>query len=123
MAFNTNQLASYDEARALRDYINSTQQFAENNILAGDDEGSPVPQPDPNFPWLPPITPKVGIYLPSWGATGGPIPSDGDKLFLHYRMTNGKEGLNVGLWIDKFKRYPGNPSYVLGQLAADAQLP
>jgi|SRR6185369_12172165 len=124
MPFNPNQLASYDEARALRDYINSTQQFVNNNILLGDDQDSPAPQTNPNFPWLPPITPRVGIYLPLWaaGPHADPEPNAGNMLFLHFRMTNGKEGLNVGLWVDKFRRYPDNPSYVLAQLAADAQL-
>jgi hypothetical protein len=39
---------------------------------------------------------------------------------LHFRFTNGREGFNVGLAIDKFKRYPNAASYVLGELAKEA---
>ena len=122
MTFNPSQLASYAEARALREYLNSTQQFASNPILAGDDQSAPAPVPNPNFPWLPPIIPRVGIYLPAWtaGPHADPEPSQGEELFLHYRLANGREGFNVGLWIDKFKRYPGSPLYVLTTLATEA---
>jgi len=118
-SFNVSQLATYDEARALRDYLNSTQAFAANPILPGDDEIAPAPVPNPNFPWLPPITPNVGIYLPTWGDTGGAEPNDGAALFLHFRTTNGRQGFNVGLVREKFKSFPANTDYVLGVLAAD----
>lgn len=121
MAFNPAQLASYDEARALREVVNNSQLFALNPILSGDDEGLPAPAPNPNFPWLPPVVPRVGIYLPVWvaGPHADPEPAEGDRLWLHYRFRNGKQGFNVGLWIDKFKRYPQSPYYVLSALAAD----
>ncbi len=119
--FNPAQLATYAEARALRDAINHNQRFVANPIIPGDDELAPVPVPDPNFPWLPPKVPTVGIYIPHWesGPHGDVIPSDGDKLFLHFRMKDGKDGFNVGLWRDKFERYPNSPEYVFMSLAAD----
>ncbi len=119
--FNPAQLATYAEARALRDAMNNTQSFQANPILPGDDETAPAPVPDPNFPWLPPKVPNVGIYIPHWesGPHGDVVPNDGDRLFLHYRMKDGKSGFNVGLWIDKFKRYPAAAEYVIRSLAMD----
>ncbi len=119
--FNPAQLATYVEARALREAMNRCPSFWANPILPGDDEISAAPVPDPNFPWLPPNVPIVGIYIPHWesGPAGNPAPSDGDSKWLHYRMKDGKEGFNVGLWIDKFKRYPNDPVYVVRSLAAD----
>lgn len=123
MAFNPNQLASYAEARALRDYINSAPQFVGRNILSGDDAtgSDSVVTPDPNFPWLPPKVAKVGIYLPNWtaGPHADPEPNQDEKLFLHFRFANGFEGANVGLFLDKFRRYPNSPMYVLGVLASE----
>ena len=121
ISFNPTNLATYDEARALRDYLNSTQAFAANPILSGDDEIAPAPVPNPNFPWLPPVVPAVGIYLPYWvGGPGGfPEPADGSAMFLHFRTFNGREGFNVGLVREKFKSFPANADYVLQVLAAD----
>lgn len=118
-SFNLMQLASYIEARSLRDLINNSQYFIANNnlILPGDDEAAPDPVPNANMPWLPPVAPPYGIFLPNWGNTGGPEPSDDQgRLWLHFRMQNGG-AFNVGLWIDKFKRYPNAPDYVLRNLA------
>src|SRR5260370_35141637 len=72
---------------------------------------------------------KSGIYIPLWvGGPGGfaePNYTDtqsGKKYcFLHYRFRNGAEGMNVGLIMDKFSRYPMSPAYVMGALAAEAQ--
>lgn len=122
--FNAAQLATYSEARALRDYLNSTQQFAANPILPGDDESNSAPVPNPNFPWLPPTVafPRAGIYLPTWtpGPHADPEPNADAALFLHFRYANGKEGLNVGLAREKFKSFPNSPSYVLDYLATEA---
>ena len=71
---------------------------------------------------------KSGIYIPSW--VGGPggfaepnyVDPTGKKyFFLHYRFRNRAEGMNVGLIIDKFSRYPMSPAYVMTALAAEAQ--
>lgn len=125
MPFNTAQLSTYAEARVLRDYLNSTQQFAANPILLGDDETNSTPVPNPNFPWLPPSVafPRAGIYLPTWsaGPHGDPEPSQDSALFLHFRYTNGREGFNVGLAREKFKSFPASPGYVLDQLAQEAK--
>lgn len=124
MPFNAAQLATYSEARALRDYLNSTQQFAANPILAGDDEANSAPVPNVNFPWLPPTVafPRAGIYLPTWspGPHGDPEPSADTAQFLHFRYANGREGFNVGLYRTKFQSFPANPAYVLDNLAAEA---
>ncbi len=122
VSYSLSQLASYDEARALRDVCNTCQSFISNGnlILPGDDQSLPAPVPNPNFPWLPVALPRVGIFLPSWDNTGGPEPSDGDRQWLAYRMQNGRT-FNVGLWIDKLKRYPSDAGqqYVLAYLAAE----
>ncbi len=123
MSFNPAQLASYDEARALRSLLNATPQFANNQILPGDDEiPTPALAPDPNFPWLPVAVPaKPGIYIPEWSNVpgAGPAPNEGNKYWLHYRCQNGKEGFNVGLCREKFRSYPNSPNYVVDQLAAE----
>lgn len=125
MLFNSSQLATYAEARVLRDYLNSTQQFADNRILLGDDEANSAPVPNPNFPWLPPSVafPRAGIYLPTWaaGPHGDAEPNQGDSLFLHFRYTNGREGFNVGLAREKFKSFPNSPGYVVDELAREAK--
>ena len=126
MIFNTNQLASYEQARALRDLLD--QHKIGGGILPGDDEVGVTLTPNLNFPWLPPVPQRVGIYLPVWQSGPGgfsepnAIGPDGAKLlFLHFRFQNGKEGLNVGLILDKFRRYPHSQEYVLGEIAKEAQ--
>jgi hypothetical protein len=126
--FNPAQLATYIEARGLRDYLNNYFKFAlTSQILPGDDDPTNVfvPVVNPNFPWIVPQPldkNKVGIYLPSWspGPHADPQPFGPDgKLHLHFRFANGFEGMNVGLVIDKFNRYPHSPVYVLGTLAQE----
>ncbi len=122
VSFNSAQLATYNEARALRSLLNATPQYASNQILPGDDEfPAPAPVPDPNFPWMPVVVPaKPGIFQPEWGVTGGPEPSIGDAFFLHFRYANGAV-TNVGLSREKFRSYPNSPNYVVDQLAAEAK--
>ncbi len=124
MSFNPAQLATYAEARALRDFLNATQPFQANLILPGDDEGNSAPVPNPNFPWLPPSVPnpRAGIFLPTWatGPHGDPEPQDGAALFLHFRSTNGHQEYNVGLCREKFKSFgPNGVDYVLRTLAEE----
>lgn len=122
--FNLSQLATYAEARALRDLLNSDTRFARCQALPGDDEGGSTPTVNANFPWLPPIVPQLGIHRLVWdGGPGGfAEPANGDSKFLHFRFANGRDGINVGLCIDLFRRYPGpsGASYVLGKIALDA---
>ena len=69
-----------------------------------------------------------GIYIPEWlpGPAAFPEPHFFDEVtgkkyyFLHFRFRNGAEGMNVGLILDKFKRYPNSPYYVMSVLAAEA---
>lgn len=119
--FNPAQLATYDDARQLRDWLNATPQFAKLQVLAGDDQHGIQQVVNPNMPWLPPKAVVPGIYIPAWeGGPGGfPVPHIGDATFLHYRFANGFSGANVGLIIDKFKRYPTAQSYVLDELAKE----
>lgn len=116
--FNVNQLATYDEARAMRTYLGTIG----GGVLDGDDEKGVQFVANPSMPWLPPTQQIPGIYVPSWeGGPGGfAVPHDGDKRFLHFRFKNGASGMNVGLIIDKFRRYPNSPAYVLGEIAREA---
>ncbi len=121
MTFNPAELATYEEARQLRTFLNSTQAFKNNPILPGDDEAAAPPVANPNFPWLPPLTPQVGIYLPSWvsGPHADPEPAIGTSYFLHFRMSNGHLGFNVGLCREKFRSFPNSPDYVVSELAKE----
>ena len=130
MIFNANQLASYEQARALRDLLN--QHKIGGGVLPGDDEQGVTLTPNLNFPWLPPVPERVGIYRPIWQAGPGGFSEPNAELhtlegeivkllFLHFRFQNGKEGLNVGLILDKFRRYPHSQEYVLGEIAKEAQ--
>jgi hypothetical protein len=109
--FNTNQLATWEQAR----------DFA-NRLSAGPIVVGTGVKPETSDPA------SSGIYLPSW--SGGPggfaepnftDPQNGAKyFFLHYRFRNGAQGMNVGLIMDKFRRYPNSPAYVMSALAAEA---
>jgi hypothetical protein len=109
--FNTAQLATWDQARQYAKILSS------GPIVVGG--GVHVENHDPNV---------SGIYIPTWdGGPGGfaePYsidPKTGVKsIFLHYRFNNGASGMNVGLIMDMFKRYPAAPTYVLTTLAQQA---
>jgi len=109
--FNTNQLATWEQAR---DYA--------NRLSAGPIVVGAGVKPETSDPAL------SGIYLPTWSAGPGAFPEPnftdpqtGAKyFFLHYRFRNGAHGMNVGLIMDKFRRYPNSPAYVMSALAAEA---
>ena len=109
--FNTNQLATWDQARDCA-----------NKLSAGPIVVGSGVKPETND------SHTSGIYRPDWiGGPGGfaepnhTDPVTGEKYFyLHYRFRNGAEGMNVGLIMDKFRRYPNSPMYVMGALAAEA---
>ena len=109
--FNTNQLATWEQAR---DYAN---RLSAGPIVVGAGVKPETGDPDTS-----------GIYLPSWvGGPGGfaepnfTDPLTGAKyFFLHYRFRNGAHGMNVGLIMDKFRRYPNSPAYVMSALGAEA---
>jgi hypothetical protein len=120
MTFNPNQLASYEEARAQRDFLNGYGM----EILPFDDERSKdgrVFAPG-LFEWLPQREVQPGIYVPKWegGPTAFPVPQDGERKFLHFRLRNGASGLNVGLTIDKLRRYPTATAYAVQELLREA---
>ena len=122
--FNPEQLCSYSEARALRDALNADPRFAAPwNILPGDDEFGNKPVSNPNFPWLPPTYPQIGIFVPPWepGPHSDPVPFEPpDRYWLHFRIAAKPAiAFNVGLMIDRFRRYPNAPNYVVGQLSAE----
>src|SRR5206468_1117562 len=95
--FNTNQLATWEQAREYANKLTAGPIVVGNGVKP--ETGSPG---------------TSGIYLPEWiGGPGGfaepnyTDPQTGTKyFFLHYRFRNGAEGMNVGLIIDKFRRYP-----------------
>jgi len=109
--FNTNQLATWEQAR------NVALKLGAGPVIVGGGV-----KPETNDPA------SSGIYLPTWSAGPGGFqepnytdPVTGEKFyFLHYRFNNGAQGMNVGLIIDKFRRYPNSPMYVMSVLAAEA---
>lgn len=118
--FNPAQLATYAQARVLREYFNAN--LLGRGIPLGDDENGVTLVQNVNFPWLPPVPQKVGIYIPKWegGPTAFEAPNGvnqfGEKLFfLHFLFNNGFTN-NVGLCLDKFRRYPGQNAFVLNEL-------
>src|SRR4051794_22151467 len=104
ITFNRAQLATWEEAREF-----ATKLSAGPIVVGG---GVKPELTDAN---------ASGIFIPTWlsGPGAFPEPHDVDPktgakyFFLHYRFRNGAEGMNVGLVMDKFKRYPTSPSYVL----------
>lgn len=105
-SFNLAQLATWAEATVLARTINASAPFQAAGISI-----------------LAQHPPTSGIYIPSWvGGPGGfPVPHIGDATFLHFRFSNGFEGMNAGLVREKFKSYPLSPLYVLGTLLAEVQ--
>jgi len=108
--FNQNQLATWDQAR----------EYAIRISMGPIVVGGGVKPETPN-------SSTSGIYRPDWQAGPGGFvepnytdPRTGEKyFFLHYRFNQGQEGVNVGLVIDRFRRYPTSPLYVLSQLTAE----
>jgi hypothetical protein len=109
--FNMAQLATWEDARHYANILSA------GPIVVGQGVSPETNDPD-----------KSGIYIPTWvGGPGGfaepnyADPQTGKKyFFLHYRFRNHAEGMNVGLIIDKFSRYPMSPAYVMTALAAEA---
>jgi hypothetical protein len=109
--FNMAQLATWEDARQYANILSA------GPIVVGNGVSPESSDPETS-----------GIYIPVW--VGGPAgfaepdyvdPQTGKKyFFLHYRFRNGAEGMNVGLIMDKFARFPMSPAYVLNSLAAEA---
>ncbi len=109
--FNTNQLATWEQARECANKLSAGPIVVGNGVKPETANAA-----------------TSGIYLPEWfGGPGGfaepnyTDPKTGEKyFFLHFRFRNGAEGMNVGLIMDKFRRYPNSPFYVMSALAAEA---
>lgn len=108
--YNAEELATFDEAVAIRKTLNYSAVFYKLGLQI--------------LPWWNNPTPdKSGIYLPPWapGPHGDPEPNSGQALFYHFRWSNGMEGMNVGLVRGLFARYPASPLYVMNQLLLEVQ--
>jgi hypothetical protein len=108
VSFNPNQLSTWAQATQLAKLINASVPFQATGL-------SIIPQ-DPKGK-------HSGVYIPSWvGGPGGfQEPSIGNAFFIHFRFSNGFEGMNAGLVRTKFQSYPNSPLYVLGTLLAEVQ--
>lgn len=118
-SFNNAQLATYDEARQLASLFNALA--IGGGVRPGDDENGVTEVINPAMPWLPSVHTFPGVYVPVWlaGPSGFQVPfADGPpkRYFLHFRLMNGLEGVNVGLVRERFLSYPTAPGYVVGQL-------
>lgn len=127
--YNSRQLASYDQARALVKAINShvidfgdgqPPRLMGGGVLPGDDELRP--KEDGTEDKL------VGIYVPAWLTgpagfrQGQMIDEKGVKYgTLTLRFKNGNAGMNVGLFLDKLSRFPLSQAYVVRYLAQEAE--
>jgi hypothetical protein len=82
-------------------------------VLPGDDEPDPASGS------------KVGIYQAVWGPLPEPPvvdPQTGAKYWhLLLRFDNGRTGMNVGLILDKFSRFPMSQDYVARYIAQEAE--
>lgn len=106
--FNLAQLASWAQARDL------AKQLTDRGIGRG-------VKPESGDPEL------SGIYTEPWlgGPANFPEPHYFDEKTgthyypLHFRFNNGAGGMNVGLIMDKFKRFPMSPGYVWDTIARE----
>ncbi len=117
--FSNAQLATYDEARSLAVLLTALN--VGSGVRPGDDENGITEVVNAAMPWLPSVHSFPGIYVPVWfaGPGGFQIPfADGavKRYFLHFRLMNGRDGVNVGLVRERFISYPNAYGYVVGQL-------
>jgi hypothetical protein len=99
--FNPAQVSTWAEATYWAKIINGSAAFRQAGIFI-------IPQNPPHS----------GIYLPPWesGPHGDQEPQIGNAYWLHYRFSNGMEGMNAGPVRQKFLAYPTSPLYVVGEL-------
>lgn len=117
--FNQAQFSTFEDARAL---VAEMQAFGQN---FGHQIGEGVrPESTDNS--------KSGIYDLSKDFLPGPAGfepphSTNEKgeptYWLHLRFQNGREGVNVGLVLDRLKRYPYSHGYVFASLAQEVAQP
>lgn len=111
MNFNIAQLATWEDAR------DCAKKLSSGPVVVG---GGVKPESADPY--------TTGIYIPDWlsGPAGFEAPYQEDTqtgkkyYYLHFRFRNGAEGMNVGLILDKFRRYPTSPGYVLSEFAKEA---
>jgi hypothetical protein len=110
VAFNPAQLSTWAEATRLAAILSKSAAFQAAGI-------SILPQKPTTDPS------QSGVYIPTWvGGPGGfQEPSIGNVFFIHFRWSNGMEGMNAGLVRDKFGRFPLSPLYVIGQILEEVQ--
>lgn len=99
--FNPAQLVTLDEARAL--VVEMNARGIGGGVLPESKDQS-----------------VSGIYIDPWDVQpDSPAPEIGEAKFYSLRFKNGAAGINVGLVLDKFNRYPTSPAYVWSQVAAE----
>ena len=111
--FNRKQLATWDEARECARLVS----------------GGPIAVGDGVKPETRDLK-TSGIFIPEWlpGPSAFDEPHDVDEKtgkeywFIHLRFNNGAEGMNVGLILDQFRRYPNSPGFVLKRLSDEANM-
>lgn len=102
--FNPAEVCTWAKAIALGKRINASVEFQQAGIHI-------LPRTQ--------IMSASGIYIPVF--VGNEDPVNGNEFFLHYRFSNGMEGMNAGLVREKFASFPLSPSYVLGQLLKEVE--
>ena len=119
-ALNVRQLSSYAEGRALAAAINNRPRPMGGGVAPGDDEFRPHEDGTEDR--------TAGIYIPAWLVgpaafrQGQAVDPNGVKYYsLHLRFRNGRSGMNVGLILEKFARYPLSQEYALGEIAKEAE--
>lgn len=108
--FNHSQLATWAQAR------NLAVRLAAHSLNPGGGVARETNDPETS-----------GIYTQLWlnaGDEPAPYwkdPETGYEYFpLLYRFNNGGLGMNVGLILDKFERYPKSPDYVMHEIYMEA---
>lgn len=106
--FNAAQLVTWDQARELATQLTALGIGRGVKPESGDMDQS-------------------GLYTELWspGPGGFPEPNGVDPKTgkptapILMRFNNGAAGVNVGLVLDKFKRFPSSPQYVLRELGKE----
>lgn len=109
--FNLSQLATWEQARDLAKKLGAAPYNVGGGVMP--ETGDPA---------------TSGIYTELWLSGPGNFPEPhyfDEKTGQHYypllfRFRNGAGGMNVGLIMDKFRRYPSSPAYVFSTLVAEA---
>jgi Sulfotransferase domain len=106
--FNPDELATWKKAKHIRNRINGNPLFQQAKI---------------SIPEVTADATTSGIYVPTWagGPAGFPEPAEDGEFWLHFRFSNSFSGMNVGLVVAEFEKYPASPLYVMGWILAQVQ--